>query len=240
MQSLAVFNPHPQIERVALDNGAFVYVVDDALLEPERYVEWAAVNADAFRPVDFNAYPGTYVLLPDLIDEALRHYFTVHMRGRFDARRLEQMHCRLSMVTLPPDALRPYQWLCHSDRYDLDAARSIQASVLYLFKDASLGGTSFYVPAKSADETRQLFRDSAELSGEAFAQRYGIQPGYMHASNAYFTRIGSVPARWNRLIFYDGSLLHSGSIDAPEKLSGDPRTGRLTFNGFFICRRNAA
>jgi len=240
MQPVAIFNPRPRIERVALDNGAFVYVVDDALLEPERYVEWAAINAEAFRPVDFNAYPGTYVLLPDPVDEALRQYFTAHMRGLFDARRLEQMHCRLSMVTLPPHALRPYQWLCHSDRYDLDAARSIQASVLYLFKDASLGGTSFYAPAKSAEETRQLFRDSAELSGEAFAQRYGLQPGYMHASNAYFTQIGSVPARWNRLIFYDGSLLHSGSIDAPEKLSGDPRTGRLTFNGFFICRRNAA
>jgi AcrR family transcriptional regulator len=61
-----------------------------------------------------------------------------HMRSLFDARRLEQMHCRLSMVTLPPHALRPYQWLCHSDRYDLDAMRSIQASVLYLFKDATI------------------------------------------------------------------------------------------------------
>ncbi|MEP7042962.1 MAG: DUF6445 family protein [Dokdonella sp.] len=240
MQPVAVFNPRPQIERITLDNGAFVYVVDDALLQPERYVEWAAVNADAFRPVDFNAYPGNFLLLPDPIDEALRQYFIQHMRGLFDARRLEQMHCRLSMVTLQPQVLRPYQWLCHSDRYELDAARSIQASVLYLFKDASFGGTSFYVPTRTPAETARLFADSSALSSGAFTQRYGIQPGYLHASNDYFTQIGNVPARWNRLIFYDGSLLHSGSIAAPEKLTADPRTGRLTFNGFFICRRNAS
>jgi len=157
----------------------------------------------------------------------------------FDARRLVQMHCRLAMVTLPPQVLRPYQWLCHSDNFDLAAAQSIQASVLYLFKDAALGGTRFYEPTRSPGETRQLFADSTTMTGEAFTQRYGIQPGYIHASNAYFTQIGGVPARWNRLIFYDGSLLHSGDITQPEKLSADPLKGRLTLNGFFTCRRNA-
>jgi hypothetical protein len=38
----------------------------------------------------------------------------------------------------------------------------------------------------------------------------------------------------------DGALLHTGDILAPERLSNDPATGRLTFNGFFTCRRNAA
>ena len=40
------------------------------------------------------------------------------------------------------------------------------------------------------------------------------------------------------MIFYDGSILHSGDILAPEKLSADPRIGRLTLNGFFTSRRN--
>ncbi len=63
----------------------------------------------------------------------------------------------------------------------------------------------------------------------------------MHASNAYFTQIGNVPARWNRMVPSTmASLLHSGSIDAPEKLTDDPRSGRLTFTASFICRRNAA
>jgi hypothetical protein len=236
---LVAFNPHSTIERVALANGHTCHVVDDALLEPERLLAWAAEQSAAFRPVDFNAYPGTYLMLPAQPNSALQEFFIRHTRGLFDARRLVQMHCRLAMVTLPPQALKPYQWLCHSDNFALEPSQSIQASVLYLFKDAALGGTSFYEPTRSAAETIQLFADSAALDGEAFTRRYGIQPGYMHASNAYFTQVGRVDARWNRLIVYDGSLLHSGDIISPDKLSADPLKGRLTWNGFFTCRRNA-
>jgi hypothetical protein len=233
------FNTRPRIERVTFANGDVCHVIDDALLEPERLVAWAAAHNAAFRPIDFNAYPGNYLMPPGQLNEALQAFFNQHMRGRFDARRLVQMHCRLAMVTLPPSRLRPYQWLCHSDNFALERSQSIQASVLYLFKDVALGGTGFYQPTRSPSETRQLFADSATLSSEDFTQRHGIQPGYIHASNAYFARIGHVPARWNRLIFYDGSLLHSDDITAPDKLSPDPLKGRLTLNGFFTCRRHA-
>lgn len=234
-----LFNPRPHIEQVTLANGQVCHVIDDALLEPERLVAWAAEQGPAFRPVDFNAYPGTYLMLPTQLNDALQDFFVRHLRRLFDARRLVQMHCRLAMVTLPPPALRPYQWLCHSDNFALPPTQSIQASVLYLFNDDSLGGTSFYEPTQTPAETMALFADSTRLSAEAFTRRYGIEPGYMHSSNAYFTCIGSVPARWNRMIVYDGSLLHSGDIVAPEQLSADPLKGRLTMNGFFTCRRNA-
>lgn len=234
-----VFNPNPKIEHVVLDDGQVCHVVDDALRDPDAFVAWAAARADAFRQVDFNAYPGTYLMTPAPVERALDDFFVAEMRRFFDARRLVKMHCRLSMVTLPPEALRPYQWLCHTDRYGLDASQSIQASVLYLFRDASLGGTSFYTPARSTEETVQLFKDTTTLSNEAFTARYGIEPGYIGASNAYFTRIGGVAARWNRLIFYDGAMLHSGDIPDPARLSTDPTRGRLTFNGFFVSRRHA-
>jgi hypothetical protein len=234
-----MFNPQPKIERMPLANGETCYIVDDALLEPERIVEAAGAQRDAFRRVDFNAYPGNYLLLPPSAEQALQDFFNLHIRGFFDARRLLHMHSRLAMVTLQPHELRPYQWVCHSDNPTLSATHSIQASVLYLFKDESLGGTSFYEPNRSARETWQLFDDATRLPDEVFAGRYGIEPGYIHASNDYFRQIGSVPARWNRMIFYDGTLLHSGDISAPEKLRADPRTGRLTLNGFFTCRRRA-
>lgn len=239
-QDMVVFNPQPQIECWPLADGHVCYVVDDALLKPERVLEWAAARGTAFRRVDFNAYPGNYLMLPAAAGQALRDFFVRHVRGLFDARRLLQMSCRLSMVTLPPQALRPYQWLCHSDRFGLAPAQSIQASVLYLFKDEGLGGTGFYKPARPAAEIAQLFGDANTLSAEDFSDRYGIEPGYLLASNAWFTRTGGVPARWNRLIFYDGSLLHSGDILAPDRLSPDPKLGRLTFNAFFTCHRKAA
>ena len=240
MPSSAVFRDDPRIERVVLANGGHVHVVDDALREPDRFVDWACARRAEFQPVDFNAYPGTYRMMPAAIETALETFFNRHMRGCFDARRLKKMHCRLSMVTLPPEALRPFQWLCHTDRAGLGPMESIQASVLYLFRDPALGGTSFYAPRRPREEIAQLFADSASLSNEAFTQRHGIAPGYMRASNAYFEHVGRVPARWNRLIFYDGSLLHSGDIPSADRLSDDPSSGRLTFNGFFVSRRHAA
>lgn len=239
MDPTRIFNPAPQITRVELLDGSFCYVADDVLLEPEALVAWAAVNCADFRPVDFNAYPGTYLLPEDGLRDALQDFFLRHMRGLFDARRLLQMHCRLGMVTLRPEALRPFQWLCHSDNFGLEPSQSIQASVLYLFQDETLGGTSFYEPTGSPRATRQLFADASAMASEAFAARYGLKPGYMEGPNDHFRLVGTVSARWNRMVFYDGSLLHSGHITAPEKLTDDPLTGRLTFNGFFTCRRRS-
>jgi hypothetical protein len=62
----------------------------------------------------------------------------------------------------------------------------------------------------------------------------------MNDGNRYFRKVGGIDAKWNRLIFYDGDILHSGDIPAPERLSADPLTGRLTLNGFFTSRRNLA
>jgi hypothetical protein len=234
-----MFNPNPQLKLERFGNGRFCIVIDDALVDPEELVRFAADQREAFQPVDFNAYPGILLPAPSPISLALNDFFIQHVRRHFDARRALRMHSRFALVTLPPHALRPWQRVCHRDSQGLDARESIQASVLYLFRDETLGGTSFYEPARSAAESQQLFHDAGTLSPEDFAGKYAIEPGYIHGSNQYFTQVGSVPAKWNRMIFYDGSLLHSGDIAAPEKLSADPRSGRLTLNGFFTCRRNA-
>jgi hypothetical protein len=48
-----------------------------------------------------------------------------------------------------------------------------------------------------------------------------------------------VPARWNRMAFYDGTVFHSGDVGSAQALVDDPRIGRLTLNGFFSCTRVA-
>jgi hypothetical protein len=86
----------------------------------------------------------------------------------------------------------------------------------------------------------QLMDEAAVLPAAEFGARHGLHPAYMTASNAWFEKIAVVPPRWNRLIFYSGTVFHSGHITAPERLCDDPRRGRLTLNGFFTCRRNLA
>jgi Family of unknown function (DUF6445) len=238
-RSLIEFNPDPRIERVPIVEGQWCYVIDDALRDPERLVQFASDQRSGFHIVDYNAYPGLLLPTPGEISEKLNTFFVDHLRRLFDARRVLRMHSRLALVTLPREQLRPYQRICHSDTMSPDPLQSLQASVLYLFRDESFGGTSFYVPKLPLQETRQLFNDAAHLPNAEFTRHYDIQPGYLCESNRYFDRVASVPAKWNRLIFYDGDLLHSGDIREPDKMSPDPRIGRLTLNGFFTSRRRA-
>ena len=240
MAGVAAFRPNPSIQTAVMANGQSCFVVDDALLEPDRLVEYAIARRHEFSNVDFSAYPGVYLPIPTAITTALADFFSVYLRRRFDARRVQHVHSRLSMVTTIPSRLQPYQSMCHQDPPALDPRHSIQASLLYLFTDSDLGGTSFYEPAHSVAETSRLFHDAAVLPPDQFWLRYSMQPAYMCASNEWFTRVGGVQARWNRAIFYDGSALHSSDIPQPDRLTDDPATGRLTLNGFFTSRRSAA
>jgi hypothetical protein len=233
----SLFNPHATTEVVQFDDRHFCLVIDDAMLDPVQLVQFAVDQRAEFNSVDFSYYPGIYRMAPTELTERLTDYFQLQARRRFDARRCVEAICRYSIVTLPPQALLPLQWLCHRDDVGLDAKLSMQASLLYLFRDPELGGTGFYVPTRSAADTGALFADARLASPSAFAAKYGLATGYMHESNAWFRRIGGIAAKWNRLIFYDGGMLHASDIAAPDRLSADPRTGRLTLNGFFTCRR---
>jgi hypothetical protein len=110
---------------------------------------------------------------------------------------------------------------------------------LYLFKDPELGGTSFYRPKQPLADTHALFDAWAGMADEEFTRTIGAAPAYLTGSNDYFELIATVPAAYNRVIFYDGSIFHSSHITRPELLSTDPASGRLTLNGFWVCRKAA-
>jgi hypothetical protein len=164
-------------------------------------------------------------------------YFAEHVRGRLGGRRTHSTTVRLSLVTLSPQQLRPVQWQCHRDRLgSTPQDLRLAAMVTYLFRDSELGGTSFYRSLQSDAETERMIVDAGRMSAAEFSAHYGLEPGYLNGSNRYFERLAHIPAAWNRMLFYNGDLFHSGDITAPARLSADPRTGRLTLNGFFTCR----
>lgn len=232
-----MFNPRPRIQVVPITPQHACYVIDDALQEPERWVDYAVAHAAEFGDSPHNAYPGPELRMPDALSAQLDAYFALHVRRRLGARRTVRMYSRLSIATRTPADLQPRQWLCHIDRLEMEAGQCIAASVLYLFRDAALGGTSFYLPKRPLAEIAQLVQDSAAMDAAAFSVKYGLQPGYMTASNDWFHKAVTVPARWNRLIFYPGTVFHCAHMSAPDRLVDDLRSGRLTLNGFFLCRR---
>jgi hypothetical protein len=234
------FNPRPRIEALALPGGREALVIDDALENPDDIVDLAVQYRHLFEPAATYAYPGLELWVNEQVLARVTDFFAQHLRRRLGARRTLQASARLSMVTLPASRLEPRQWFCHTDDAGLPAGEMIAASVLYLFHEPALGGTSFYAPRLAAAETAQLIQDAATLAPAAFTARWGIEPGYQLGSNAAFEHVAAVPAAYNRLVFYDGGVFHCSDNATAPTLGDDPRQGRLTLNGFLRCSRLAA
>jgi hypothetical protein len=229
------FNPAAQVSTLAVAPGEFCIVVDEALANPEGLAGWAATQG--FKPPESFPYPGVILDAPPAVSAMVGDYFAENVRRRLGGRRTLSTTVRLSLVTLSPQELRPVQWQCHRDRLGPAAHDLVLgAMVAYLFGDPALGGTSFYRSLLSEEETERMINDAGRMSAAEFTSRYGLEAGYLSGSNRYFERLAQVPAAWNRMLFYNGDLFHSADIGAPARLSADPRTGRLTLNGFFTCR----
>ena len=236
--SQPTFNPDPQIAVVKLGNGRDCYVVDDVLTDPERLRRFAVAHRPEFVRHESNAFPGLMMGTPAQVNATLNDFVALHIRRLLGGRRTVQMSSRLAMVMLPPEMLEPRQCIAHHDASTTAAGQCLGASVLYLFQDESLGGTGFFEPRKPLAEITRLMDDACTMSRDQFQQRHGVGLNYPTESNDYFELVGVVPAKWNRMIFYDGAMFHSGHIQAPGRLSADPATGRLTLNGFFTFRQS--
>lgn len=232
-----MFHPAPRIESIPLHDGHRCWIIDDVLVDPEAWVARAQSHRDDFASLEVNAYPGIELRLPDAIGTAFAHFFLEHFRTRLGARRLLRAYARLALVTTPPEALHPRQWLCHRDRFGLPAGEMAAASVLYLFPDDRFGGTSFYRPRAPAAAIDRLVHDSGTLDASTFSDRYGLQPGYIDDGHPWFDRVATIPPRFNRLICYDGGLFHCSSVRHGDRLVPEPDSGRLTLNAFFLCTR---
>ena len=229
-----MFNASPKLGRLSFDGGSCI-VVDDALLDPAGLRQAAVDNGERFLQAPFNAYPGKELGLVGPIEQALGEFFDRHIRSLLGARRRVRMNCRLAMTTTPPDELQPRQCIPHRDSAWIEPELLACASVLYLFEDPALGGTSFYRPRQDAQATARLVHDSSTMDAAAFGAKYGIGASYPSGTSRYFEHLATVPARFNRMVFYDGRLFHSGEIGDARALDPDPRHGRLTLNGFYTC-----
>ena len=229
-----MFNPSPRFGRLAIGED-FCIVVDDALQDPAALRDFAVGQRERFARGPTSAYPGVELGLAGPIAQALGEFFDRHVRALLGARRRLRMDCRLAMTTTAPDELRPRQCMPHRASVPVDSSQRVFASILYLFDDPALGGTSFYRPRQDASATARLMRDAGEMDAEAFGARYGLGAGYPSGTTRYFEHLASVPARWNRMVFCDDRLFRSGDIQDARALEEDPRRGRLTMNGLYIC-----
>ncbi len=234
-----MFQPSARPVRWPLADGSAAWVVDDLLADPRAWIDSAAQGRESFRFREDNFYPGLEWALDDELLRPLTDWFVQHLRAAFALRRVLQARGRLSLATLQPAELLPLQRLCHRDRFGLPERGLIVACTLYLFHDPLLGGTGFYAARRPLAEIDAAIERWQSMSADEFTADTGLAPAYQTTGNPWFESIGTVPARFNRAVFYDGALFHSAHLTHPERLSLDPRTGRLTLNLFFAARRAA-
>ncbi len=231
-----MLNPRPSLSTIDVGGPRPCVVADDALVDPQALVELSAAHRASFARADGSAYPGLELPLPASVVERFCEHYLAQGSALHGVGQVLRAQGRLSLVTLQPQELSAIQRVCHRDRLFARPGECAIAAVLYLYADPELGGTSFFRPRLDAERTEELMRALARDDEAAHARLAGQGPGYLTRSSPHFELTATVPARWNRLIWYDGSQFHGSHVEHPQRLSPDPSRGRLTLNLFLHCR----
>jgi len=222
----------PDIRSVQVGEHSVVFI-DDFLENPQALVD--AASQARFEPCpgadERRGYPGVRAPAPTAYSESLTALLDPLIRVNFgvpESLPVLKTPCALSLTTVAPQELGPLQRVPH-----FDASTPHYMAVLLYLCDDSHGGTAFY--RHRATGLQQITAETVDRYGAAIYQqvdRHPAPPRYFDDSDEHFELLGVMPARFNRLILYRGSLLHSAIVN-PKRLGGDPRTGRLTVNTFY-------
>ena len=223
----------PDIQSVQVGGHQIVFI-EDFLENPQAMVEAASRSTFAPYPgvAERKGYPGVRAPAPADYSARLTALMEPLIRLNFgvpEALALRKSECAFSLTTMRPEDLGPLQRTPH-----FDASTPHHMAVLLYLCGAEHGGTGFYRHRATglqqvAAHTSEHFLDSyyAELNARPPAQRY------FDDSDEHFEFLGMMPARFNRLVIYRGSLLHSAVVNPQLSLCSDPLTGRLTANSFY-------
>lgn len=133
------------------------------------------------------------------------------------------------LVTRPPAALSLVQRIPH-----FDALEPGRIAMLHYLSAGDQGGTAFYRHRATGFETIDAARVETFLAAcqRDVAAHGPPPPAYIDGDTPAFERTAVFTPRFNRVLIYRSSLLHSGVIPDHCTLSADPLNGRLTVASF--------
>jgi hypothetical protein len=210
-----------------------VVVIDDFSGRVDEIVELAAALAP-FPTIDGNYYPGLRRVITPQDGDANEYVEQTcqdaaqFIAGAFDVGGFDLLEASFSMVTRRPSELSPPQRAPHFDSTDQS-----YLALLHYLRVPHDSGTAFFRQRSTGIE--RVTEDNLDMfvrTAQAEATMLGAESGYIQGSDAHFEQIGAVEAVPDRLVIYNGSLLHSGIIPQQMDFSADPREGRLTANLF--------
>jgi hypothetical protein len=223
----------PELRRVGNSQTPIV-VIDEFSGDSESIAKVAEALAPFPEAPLTNYYPGLRRVIGEA-DEAADAYVdrtcqqaAQFIAGAFDIESYSLAEASFSMVTNDPARLAEAQRAPH-----FDSTNQKYLALLHYLRVPEGSGTAFYRQRSTGiervtDGNVSTFVETAK----AEARLLPSDSGYIHGSNQFFEQIGAVEGVADRLIIYQGSLLHSGIIPRDMNFSPDPRLGRLTANFF--------
>jgi Family of unknown function (DUF6445) len=211
-----------------------VIVIDEFSGELDRILA-IAENLSPYPP-DGSYYPGVRRVIT-AADAAADAFVTEtceraaqFIGGGFDIDSFDLLEASFSIVSTPPAGLSPPQRAPH-----FDTTEQKHLALLHYLRVPPGSGTAFYRQRSTGIE-RVTEENLATFVRAAQAQAAHLpgDSGYIHGSDDFYEQIGAVEAVPDRLVIYQGSLLHSGIIPPDMRFSTDPRDGRLTANLFVL------
>lgn len=223
----------PDIRSVRIGDHQAVFI-DNFLADPKDLLKCASQGSYAPYPnfEQRKGYPGIRAEAPseyslnltELLEPLIKLNFQVP-----EPLRLRKSICAFSLMTVPPHELSALQSTPH-----FDASTDYHMAVLLYLCGEDHGGTAFY--RHNSTGIQQVTPSNRDLYLETYYREITHSPPkarYFDQSNEQFTLLGMIPAKFNRLVVYPGSLIHSAVIEPSRSICADPTHGRLTVNTFF-------
>lgn len=218
--------PEIRVEWVGAEREPVV-IVDDFVADPAAFAA-AGKNCPLRDTGDY--YPGRRAIVDPAYLAAIGPTMNEVLREFFGARHgVQVLRAYYSLATTLPAHLSVPQRIPHVDAYDPQ-----QVALVHFLGARDLGGTAFFRQRSTGFESvdtsrRQRYHETLA----ADLERHGEPPpAYIGAASPTFERTHVCPPRYNRALFFRGTLLHCAALEGVRELPDDPEQGRLTVAGF--------
>jgi hypothetical protein len=222
---------HPNFRLQKLTIGrelAPLVVIDNLVANPEELVDLAA--SKHFGEVT-SYYPGVRAKAPLTYQRFIIDHLREIFAGYFglSATAVRFTTCHFSLVTASPEKLDYPQRIPHIDSV---FAREL-AFVHYLFK-TDFGGTAFYRHRRTGYEYIDEMRQPGyrRIADEEEVGPTPADAGYISGDTPLYEQVCQQDGVFNRMLIYRRNSLHGAALGRNFVPDPNPRTGRLSINGF--------
>lgn len=222
----------PELRRIGTEQNPVV-VIDEFTGQLHEILE-IAERLTPYPALRNNYYPGLRRIIGPRDGEADSYVEEACERagqfiaGAFDVDAFTLIEASFSLVTTAPSDLSPPQRAPHFDSPDPK-----YFALLHYLRVPPGSGTAFYRQRSTGIErVTEANIDRFVSTAKREAALLPLDSGYISGSDQFFEQIAAIEAVPDRLLIYQGSLLHSGIIPPDMSFSSDPGKGRLTANLF--------